>query len=230
MYINEEKAGVETIIEEGSDLETGVEEDENRAPSSHEEDEQDIDWKAVAEKERERAENYKTALTQKRQLRKNTVNQEDDEQDLDDKPVSRGEFKRLLEETVLPVVASTRLDGILAEKVKDADKREAVRVIYENRVRQTGTSDEAIRQDIDAAIAIADSNKVRKAVAEIERVQNHQRNAPLTGPSNERGPERKNHGFSEQQEKDLTARANQLRVDPKQFIEKAWKNSKDARR
>lgn len=226
-----ENAGVdEEVLGAGDD--TGVEDEDARAP---EDQEDSTDWAAVAATEKARADkateerdNYKRGLTQKRQLRKGPkADQEDEEeQDEDERPLTMSEFQRVLQETVTPMLAGNKVDTILADKVKDPAKREAVRLIYENRVRQTGTSDEAVRFDIDAALAIADANRNRKIPGEVERIQNRGNMAPLNGSSNERGIDTRKTGFTDDQIKELTKKAEALRLDPEKFIAEAWKNSK----
>lgn len=221
---DESDAGVETTIEEGSDLEdTGVEDDESLSSGDSEDD---TDWKAIAEKEREKAENYKTALDQKRQLRNKpapppVVEDEDDE---DDKPLTRRELRKVLQEEVAPVVAQNRIDSVLEKEVTDPEKRKLVKLYYETRIRQTGTSDEAIHADIDAALAIADAHKLRKTNEELKRVANQSKTRPTAGSGSDKGPDAKNHKFSEDQVKALTARAQATGADPKKFVEQAWKN------
>lgn len=221
---DESDAGVE-LDEVGSDLDEGVEEDESL---SSEDSEDDTDWKAVAEKERERAENYKTALTQKRQLRpKRTPEpaaESEEEDDDESRPATVADIKRVVAEAVVQPSTQKSIDSVLAEKVKDPSKREAVKAIYEGRIRQTGTSDDAIRADIDAALAIADAHKLRKTGEEMARARQQDTTPPLGGSGSDRGSGKKAHKFSDEQVKDLTERATRLGQDPAKFIAAAWKN------
>ena len=186
------------------------------------EQQDETDWKAVAEHERERAENYKKAFTQKRQFVK--AAQEVEEETDEDKPLTRKELRKVLQEEVTPALSENKVETALKVMVKDPSKREAVRLIYENRIRQTGTSDEAIRQDVEAALSIADAHKLRKVNAELTRKSNMQTQAPLNGSSADRGVDKKNHQFSDAQVKSLTETARRLGADPTKFIEQAWKN------
>lgn len=219
---DESEAGVETTIEEGSDLETtGVEEDESL---SSEDSEDDTDWKAIAEKALADAENYKTALTQKRQLRKKAptpvAEVEDTDEDIDDddenRPLTVGDLRK--ERT------QEKVDTILAVTVTNPDKRKLVKLFYDTRIRQTGTSDEAIRADIDAALAIAEAPTLRKTSKEFARVAQRDTTPPLGGSGADRSQDRQNHKFSADQVKELTTRAQNLGQDPKKFIEQTWKN------
>lgn len=222
--IIDENAGVEDL---GGAAEEQELNDDSRAP---EDQEDNTDWKAVALKERERGDNYKTALDQKRGLRNKgkapTPESDDNDDDDGDKPISRNEFERILQETVVPIIAGNRVDTVLAEKVKDPAKREAVKAIYENRVRLTGTSDEDVRFDIDAAIAIANSHRNSVSAAETERINNRDVTPPLNGSGADRGVEPKGHKFSAEQVRALEAQARSIGADPKKFIEQAYKNTK----
>lgn len=219
---DESDAGVEAD-EEGSVLEEGVEADESVSSADSEDD---TDWKAVAEKAKAEAENYKTALDQKRQLRHKPASApvvEEDESD-DDAPLTKGEFRKMLHEEVTPVIAQNKVDSVLEKMVTDPAKREVVKLFYETRIRQTGTSDEAIRADIDAALAIADSHKLRKTNEELKRKANQAKTPPSAGSGSDKDPGPKTHKFSAEQEKTLTETAKRIGQDPKKFIEAAWKN------
>lgn len=199
--------------------------DDARAP----EDQQDgTDWEAIAKKAIEDRDNYKTALTQKRGLRKKpqVSEEEADEEDDDDKPLTRREMREMLQEEVIPVVAQGKVDTALTSMVKDPAKRKLVKLYYDTRIRQTGTSDDAIRSDVQAAIAIADSHKLRNASAEIDRVHNTERALPANGSGSDRGLPMKEHGFSKEQVAQLTEQAKGLGADPAVFIKKTWDNTK----
>lgn len=209
----EENAGVETNESQSTEETTEVKE-EAGAPAA---EEGEVDWKAVAAKEKERAENYKKAFTQKRQFVKAREEETDENEDA---PITRKDLQQIL----TPALTENKVDTVLNELVKDPAKREAVRLIYDNRVRQTGTSDEAIRSDIDAALSIAEAPRLRKVSAELTRKTNMQTTPPLSGSSADRGADTKNHKFSADQVKSLTATAQRLGADPTKFIEQAWKN------
>lgn len=214
--MNEENAVLESGV--GDDTETVVD-----SASSDGSEQDTTDWKAIAEAEREKAENYKKALTQKREFVKAGVT-EVVVPDEDDKPLTRADLARALQEQVAPVIAQNKVDAELNKQVKDPEKRKLVKLFYETRVRQMGTSDEAIQQDISAAVAIADAQKLRKTASEITRKENMQTTPPLNGSSSEGPTVSKNHKFSTQQVAQLTATAQRLGADPKKFVEDAWKN------
>lgn len=217
---DESEAGVETNLEEGSDLEnTGVEDDESLSSEDSEGD--DTDWKALYEKQVLDNGNLKTALDQKRQLRKKAPTpvvetEEEDSDDDDNKPLTRADLRqeRALE----------KVDSILSATVSDPDKRKLVRLFYDTRIRQTGTSDDAIRADLDAALAIAEAPKLRKTSKELERAAQRDTTPPFGGSSADRGNDKQNHKFSADQVKELTLRAQALGQDPKKFVEQTWKN------
>lgn len=215
---DDSNAGVdEEVLGAGDDA--GVEADDSL---SSEESEGDTDWKTLYEQEKAEKENYKTALTQKRQLRKKepepVVEVEDVDLDDDDdsKPLTRGDLRqeRALE----------KVDTILAATVTDPDKRKYIRLLYDTRIRQTGTSDDAIRADIDAALAIAEAPRLRKTAKELARVAQTDTVLPMSGNGSDRGAGKSPHKFSAEQVAELTATAKRINVDPSKFIEQAWKN------
>lgn len=215
-------AGVETS-ELGSELEEGV---ETETSVSSAEAEDTTDWKAVAEAERERADNLKTALTQKRQLRNSPapIIEEDD-----DAPLTRKDLKNLLRDEVVPLVAASKEDTLLNEKISDPAKRNYVKQLLESRIVRTGTSDADILNDIEEALWLADRKKVTKTVEELKRAANNRPQPPSAGSGNEPPIEQKAHKWTAGEAKVLEARALQLKLDPEKFKKDAWENRKRTR-
>lgn len=210
-------AGVEKKDQQGSEAGAGVE-TKGHEGSEHDE----VDWKAIAEKERKEKENYKTALAQKRQIISKEPEEGDEE---DDKPITRKDLSRLIQEQIVPVIASTSEDRLLASKVSDPAKREAVKAILENSIRRTGTSEDAILSDIDKALAIADSHKLRKVNEELKRAaENKPNQAPSAGASSEKDIEVDK--LDPKLKAQLEERARQLKVDPAKFVAQYIKNRK----
>lgn len=217
-------AGVEEEVLGAGDDE-GVETEESL---SSEDSEGDTDWKAEfdrvqadLEKTEGERDNYKTALNQKRGLRKKAPTpvvetEEDDSDDDENRPATLADIRKER--------AQEKVDATLATMVSDPDKRKLVRLYYDTRIRQTGTSDDAIRSDIDAALAIAEAPKLRKTSKELERAAQRDTTPPLGGSGSDRGKDKQNHKFSADQVKVLTDKAKQLGQDPTKFIEQAWKN------
>lgn len=217
-------AGVDS--EMGADLDLGVEEGDSVSSA---ESEDDTDWKTLYEGAAVERDNYKTALTQKRQLRKpapESAVEIDEDEDDDSKPLTRGEMRQMLQDEVVPIVAQGKVDTALTSMVSDPEKRKLVKLYYDTRIRQTGTSDDAIRSDIQAAIAIADGQKLRKASAEIDRANNNPRALPTGGSSADRGLPSKEHAFSKEQVARLTEQAKAIGADPATFIKKTWEGTK----
>lgn len=208
-------AGVETEEVIGSDDSQGVEE-EGSVRSAEPED--TTDWKAIAE-------NYKTALTQKRQLR-NTPAPIIDEQDDEDAPLTRKDLERIIQSTVVPLVTTSKEDSLLNQKVTDPAKRAYVKQLLESRIVRTGTSEEAVSSDIEAAIAIADSQKKDKTISELRRAVNNRPQTPSAGSSTEAPVEQKQHKWTAEQSRALEAKARNLGVDPEKFKRDAWANQK----
>lgn len=212
--MDKKEAGVEEVAQ-GAPLETEVEVSDSGASA---ESEDSTDYKALYEKEVTEKENYKNALTQKRQLLNKPEVEETEEED-EDKPLTRKDLQNIL----TPALAATKVDNAL-ESITDPEKRKLVKFYYENRIRQTGTSDVAIKQDIDAALAIVDAPRLRKVSSELTRKNNMQNTPQMSGSNADRGVDKKNHQFSEAQIKALTETARRLGADPQKFIEQTWKN------
>lgn len=211
-----ETAGVKTN-DEGSVIEAGVETktEVSSAPAK----EGEPDYKALYEKEVEITENLKTALTQKRQLVKGKADGKEGD-DEGDKPATINDVRKVVNDAVVP----NKVDTILNEKVKDPAKRTYVKFLYDERIRQTGDSDEAISNDISEAIDLAESKANKKKVSELTRVTQQQKTTATAGSSSDTTVATPTHKFSTEQVKDLTARAKAINADPEKFIAKAWEN------
>lgn len=213
-------------------IDAGVEEEEVQAPELQEgvetvtevssaEEKDDTDWEAIAN-------NYKTALTQKRQLRKPPAPVIEEEVD-EDKPLTRREFQELLQSTVVPLVSASKEESILLNKVADPAKRAYVRQLLESRIVRTGTSDQDVTNDIEAALAIADSQKKDKTITELKRAANNRPHAPSAGSSSEKPLEQKSHKWTAEQARSLEQKAQNLGLDPEKFKKDAWENQKRTR-
>jgi hypothetical protein len=210
-------AGVETKDHQAPD-DTGVE----KKPESSV---QEPDWKAIAEKERAEKENYKKGLAQKRQFLKGQPIDEIEPENDDDKPLTRKDIRSVLQEEIVPVLTSNKEDQILTSKITDPAKREAVKAILDNSIRRTGTSEEAISSDIDKALAIADSHRIRVVNEELKRkIENKPLDKSSEGGSNEKDIEVDK--IDPQIRARLEERARFLKVDPKKFVEQYIQNRK----
>lgn len=206
--------------------EAGVEAEESRAPEtegveaegsvSSADTKDDTDWKAIAE-------NYKTALQQKRQLRNHTPTPEQETEE-DEKPLTRKDIEDIIASKVVPLVSTSKEDTLLSQKISDPSKREYVKQLLATRIVRTGTSDEDLQADIDDAIAMADRKKTDKAISELRRAANNKPQAPSAGSSNENAPEQKQYKWTKEQSAALEKRANTLGVDPEKFKRDAWAN------
>ena len=204
------------VADDGSGAPTGGSEDGSVAPQT--------DWEALLEEERNKTEQWKTAaLKAKRQLKEHKPDPANP-----DEPVTETEeekITRIATEVAHKAVSIKTEDSILAEKVKDPKQRALVKHYLENRIVRTGTSEEALTSDIEFAIAAANSKKNAIRASELERaIVNDSRGAPSSGPSADRGVERKTHQWTPDQEKELEKRARQLKIDPEKFKADAWKN------
>lgn len=216
-------AGVDPEL--GAELEeTGVEANELDAPQVEEDN---TDWKAVAEAEREKAENYKLALTQKRQLRNTPAPVIDEDED---KPLTRKEFTELLHSAVVPLVSASKEDTLLTQKITDPAKRAYVKQLLETRIVRTGTSEQDVLNDIEEAIWMADRKKVTKQNEELRRVAQNRPPAPSAGSSNDTLVEQKpSNKLSADQNRTLDAKADALGVDRETFKKRFIENAKKTR-
>lgn len=218
--MNEENAGVETD-ELGSELEEKEGGVETVAEVSSAEEEDDTDWKAIAE-------NYKTALTQKRQLIKHTPAPIIEEEEDEDRPVTLKDLKAFQQSTVA-IVSESKEDTLLAEKIPDPAKRAFVKQLLESRIVRTGTSDSDIANDIEDALSMADRKKTAKTIEELKRVANNRPSAPAAGSSSEKLLEKKAYAWTAAEAQALETRAKQLNLDPEKFKKDAWANKKTTR-
>lgn len=212
-------AGVEEVL--GAE-DTTVVENESGATLT---DEDNTDWKAIAEKERERAENYKKAFTQKREFVKAGAASASEEDD--DKPLTRKDIQNLLREEVVPLVTTSKEDSLLSSKITDPAKRAYVKQLLETRVVRTGTSEQDILEDIDAALAIADSKKKDRTIAELARAADNRPAAPASaGGQADRGVEKKAYAWSTEQARALEAKAVSMNLDPEKYKKEVWEARK----
>ena len=205
--------------------EAGVEINDSGAPLNTEVNKSDAsadNWKALYEKEKEKAENYKRAFTQKKEFVKAAKEETDEDED---RPISRKEFRSLLREEVVPMVASSKEDTLLEKKVSDPEKRRLVKFYLENRIVRTGTNDEALSQDIDFAISAADGQTAVKENSELKRaLDNRPPSYATNGSSADRGIDKKPYGWTPEQALELEKKAVKLKVDPEKFKKSAWEN------
>lgn len=216
-------AGVEEEVM-GSDDQQVVENKDGGA-TGHEQD--DTDWKAIAEVEAKKAENYKNALTQKRQLRNTLapILEEDEE-----KPLTRKELEEILQSTVVPLVSASKEDSLLSSKITEPTKRAYVKQILETRIVRTGTSDDALSSDIEAAIAIADSHKKDKTISELRRAATNRPQTPSAGSSTDVPVEQKtSNKLSAEQNRLLDTKADQLGIPREEFKKRFLDNAKKTR-
>jgi len=168
--MEEQKAtAVETISEAAK--EDGVKEEELNAPEVQGEGEPEsleevIDYEAELEKVKadnakleEERNNYKEGLLN---LKKKTKSI--DEVDIE-KLVADSVAKAIqpLQETVI----KPSVDRILDSITDNPSKKELIKYHYENSIKQSGTSEQAIREDIENALMIADKKALKRNLEEL---------------------------------------------------------------
>ena len=194
---------------------TGVEKDSG-APQDTEVKKQDSeasaepDYKALYEKEKDRAENYKRAFKEKKELR-----------EADPKALDSDTIRQIIREET----AGNKLETMLKEKISDPNQRELARAYYENRIVKSGTSDEAISDDLDFAISAVKGVKAVKEAAELRRaIENKAPSTRTEGSSSEKEIDKNN--LSPELKRSLEAKARAVGQEPEKFIAKFLENQK----
>lgn len=195
----------------------------------------DVDWKDLLRIERDGREKVERENESRKQgiarlERENArlrQGQRDDSEDEEDRPITRGD----LENVVDTITSKNRLGSILNEMVKDPSKRDYVLDIYNHRIQRTGTSDTAIRADMEVALTLADSRRITKENAELKRMnESNGTYVPPTGGGGEGGGGRvptSAHQWSAEQGEALERRALSLGLDPEKYKERTWKEFKN---
>lgn len=225
-----EEAAKRKDAEAAAAREQGVKEKSGEAPGQ----EGEVDWKDLLRIEREarlKAEsdrdNYKEGLLSKKR-RERQADLDDPDLEDDNKPITRKDLK----EVITPIISETKVDSILNSVVTDPAKRAYVKDIFDNRIQRTGTSDEAIRSDLEAALALADSKRISKENAELKRMNDNNRTyvPPAGGDGGGGGGgvdrTRKAHEWTPEQESALERRAQSLGISGdniEKYKERAWR-------
>lgn len=206
------------------ETEAGVKTDDQGAPLDSEvknESDASPDFEEMYKKERERAENYKRAMLEKKQFLKKP--QEETTEDDENKPLTRKDVRELLQQEVAPMVSVNKEESLLNSKITDPAKRKLVKFYLDNRIKRTGTSDEALSEDIDFAINAIDGNTFRRKNEEIVRsLDNKPSDKSNAGSSQEKDIDTLK--LDPQLKKQLEERARVLGIDPAKFIADFQKN------
>lgn len=207
----------------------------DKKPDGASDREGNVDWKDLLQIEREgreRAErerdSYRGGVKRlEKELRRkkpdsDPMDPEDPEADEEDKPITRRDLKDVIE----PMLGQGKVDALLSG-IADPAKREYVREIYNNRIRRTGTSDEAIRADIEAALDLANAKTFKKENDELKRMNDNRVYVPPApgsgGGGGDKTPQRKAHQWTPEQEAALERRAMSVGIDPEKYKEHAWR-------
>lgn len=193
------------------------------------------DYRELLRLERERSEkaeserdNYKEGLLSvKRQNKAARVEGEVPPEASEDK-IAQAVQKAL--EPVMSALSGTKVDQILATMVTDPSKREYVKALYNTRIQRTGTSEDAIRLDLETALTLADAGRKSKEVDELKRMNDNRTYVPPNagGGAAEKTVTTKSYRWSPEQEAVLEerARANGI-VDVEKYKELAFKATLD---
>ena len=190
--------------------------------STQEKDE--TDYPALLAKEVAKNENYKQALREERQKRRKAEKGEEIEGDVEEDRIATIVRKEL--EPLATAFVGNKIDAALSSLTKDPEKQKLVKFFYENRIVRTGTSDDSIRADLEAALNMADGARLRKENSELRRAGENKDTIPLSGGGADRGADVAKHKYSQAQVAELTSKALRLKIDPKKFIEQTWANEK----
>lgn len=207
------------------DVEVVSADDEEVVPSPSAGKEDEIDYKALLAKEVAEKENYKAALREERSKRRELEKKPEEVQAEEDEESKIAKVVRKELEPLTVALTGNKVEQILSTLAKDPDKQNLIKFYYENRIVRTGTSDSAIRNDLEAALNMADGAKLRKENQELKRMNDNKDTIPLSGGGADRGVDRAKHGYSQAQVADLTKKAQQLNIkDTNKFIEQTWAN------
>lgn len=195
----------------------------------------EVDYKDLLEKERaarvkaeDDRDNYKEGLINLK--RRNRSSEDDVDPEDDEKPITRKDLREVIE----PIIGGSKLDSVLASVVTDPAKRAFVKDLYEHRIQRTGTSEEAIRSDIESALDLAESKKLRIENSEIKRM--NENNRVYVPPNNGGGGgggggnplKLKAHEWTQAQETVLEQRAQAIGLvgeAVEKYKEKAWQET-----
>lgn len=211
--------------------EEGVEAIDQSAPAGGSEEEsaasqtEETDYKALYEEEVEKSEQWKeAALKNKRLAKEARGTTETSANETEDERVTR-----LASAVSTRVVATVTEDSLLKSKVSNPEERKLIKFYLENKLKRTGTSEEALEADIDTAIILARGKKAIIDNAEIKRtLANDSRVAATAGSSADRGVDRKPYEWTSEQEAILEKRWKSIpptyRGDLESFKKNAWAN------
>lgn len=186
--------------------------DESAAPQTNE-------YKALYEEEVKKSAEWKEAALKNKRLAKEAKTDIPVDETEDDK------ITRLAAQVSEKVVTTVTEDSLLKSKIADPEQRKLVKHYLENRIKRTGTSEEALESDIDTALILATGKKALLDNKELKRaIQNDPRGTPAAGSGADRGVERKPHQWTPDQEKALEVKAKALRIDPEKFKTDSWNN------
>lgn len=149
--------------EENEAEETSIEESEEERSQS------DLDYKALYESEKEKLSKAEFALYKRKKAEKEARQQVEANTGV----IDPEEVNRLVEEKAMEILQQQRqkdaeevLNEELAKVSKNEDERRLIRLMYENRIQQTGYTRSAIREDLQTAALIANAPKYQRESAE----------------------------------------------------------------
>lgn len=200
--------------------------------ASAEENAAEPDWKELLRLERERSEkaeserdNYKEGLLSRKRQEKA---QREEGIAGDDDKIATAVQKAL--EPVVSALTVNKVDQTLATLVADPSKREYVKSLYQTRIQRTGTSDDAIRLDLETALTLANASKFSKENEELKRMSDNRTYVPPNagGGAQDKSFAQKSHKWSPEQEASLEmrARANGI-ADVEKYKALAWQAAND---
>jgi hypothetical protein len=215
----EEKVDGAEAEDEGEEVSLeDLEDDESEGEESKEEE---TDWKAVAEKQKERVRQLNGALKEERSKRKEAQKKEDsDEGEKEESNDEGNDIDARIQRAVREALAGNApdtLEAVLESKVANPDKRELVKSLYETRITKTGNSRRAIEDDIELAILAADreayqlnaKREARKEVAQKEVLKKSSMGVPSKAPTE-----------AEHYSKEDRAIAREMKMDVKTYVKR----------
>lgn len=206
--MEEENVAVKTNPDaaKGEEVLEGVENKDSIAPENQEDV---IDYEAELErlqlekaKAEEDAENYKKGLLAAKKKLKDAKNADIEEE----KPTMSDEIKSMvsnaIKEAITPLTQSfvkPTVDKVLESFSNDPFKRELIKFHYENSIIKSGTSEEAIREDLENALMIADKKVLKKNLKELSISVQNRANMSGQGTGSSSKPDVKKETMTQEQ-------------------------------
>jgi hypothetical protein len=153
----------------GEQIDTDTNSSEDETNGGDNSQGESLDYRELYEKEKEKLSKAEFKLYQKSKAEKEArLSQRSTDGYIDPE-----EVQKVVEEKAMAILQEQRqreAEDVLEEELvklsNDEDERRLIRLMYENRIQQTGYTRSAIREDLQTAYLIANAPKLQRATAE----------------------------------------------------------------